>query len=406
MKLVYVLKRFPKVSETFVQGEIQELLAQGEEVTVCSLLRPHRGEPRHPGADDLASRTIYVPEGPARFPHLVGASIRALAVRPRLAWPALAWCLGWAIRDREVHHVKRFGEACWLLSRIPGHPDHLHAHFAHGATTVALLLGRLTARPFSFTGHARDIFQLVHPELLAAKLREARFAVAVSEHGRDHIRRAALPADRGKVAVVRNGVDQTRFGPRGSPPDGDPVVLVVARLVPKKGVDTLVEAANLLGARGIRFRIDVVGDGPLRPQLERRASDLQLDGRMRFRGALTHPQVREAYERATVFALACRRTAKGDQDGLPVAIVEAMSVGVPVVSTPVGGVPEVVTDGVSGLLVSPDDPEAMADAVCRLLGDSELRLRLVRGGLEVAAAFDRSSTVARVRSLFRTGTVA
>ncbi len=400
MRLVYVVKRFPKVSETFVLQEVEELIRQGDDVTVCSLRRPHPGEPRHPGTAELGQRTVYVPEGWARGLRLAGWALLVLVMRPLRAWPALAMCIAWTVRDRSFQHVKRFAEAAWLLGRVPRRPDHLHAHFAHGATTVALVLGRLTRTPFSFTGHARDIFQLVPPELLGAKLAEARFGVAVSEHGREHMQRAAHPADRHKVLVVRNGVDRIRFAPRRADPPGDPVVLSVARLVSKKGIDSLVEAAAILAMRGTSFRLELVGDGPMRAELEHRAKELGLDGLVAFRGSLGHLEVRAAYEAATVFALPCRRTARGDQDGLPVAIVEAMSVGVPVVTTPVAGIPEVVRDGHTGLLVPPHDPVALADTLERVLGDPGLRARLAIAAREVAAGFDLTRTVAGLRGLF------
>jgi len=344
-----------------------------------------------------------VPEGPVRFPRLLASSLAVLITRPHRAWPALGWAVGWAVRQREVHHLKRFGEAAYLLARLRRRPDHIHAHFAHGATTVALLLARFTGAPFSFTGHAKDIFQLVPPELLRAKMAEARFAVAVSEHGREHLCRAAREEDHAKVVVVRNGVDRARFAPRQAEPEGEPVALAVSRLVEKKGLDTLIDACAVLSGRHRPIRLRVVGEGSLRERVQEQVRQAGLSDRVELVGSVEHGSIRAEYERAAVFVLPCRRTRKGDQDGLPVAIVEALSVGVPVITTPISGIPEVIVDGRSGVLVPPDDPERLADAIERVLSDPALRARLRHAGQTAADRFELSSCVARLRELFRRG---
>ena len=129
MNIVYVVKRFPKVSETFVLREIEEVIRQGDRVTVCSLLAPHSGEPVHPGADALRNLTVYVPKGPARPFVLVGSSLWMLLRRPRRAGSALAWSLSWAVRERRRKELKRFAEAAYLARRLPADAEHLHAHF-------------------------------------------------------------------------------------------------------------------------------------------------------------------------------------------------------------------------------------------------------------------------------------
>jgi glycosyltransferase involved in cell wall biosynthesis len=207
------------------------------------------------------------------------------------------------------------------------------------------------------------------------------------------------------VVVVRNGIDRSRFSPRTEEPVGrPPLVLSVGRLVQKKGHETLVRACGLLASRGVAFDCQIVGEGPLRERLMELAEDVRIDGRLVLSGSLSHPEVRAAYDRSVVFVLPCRRSNRGDQDGLPVAIVEAMSVGVPVVATPLSGIPEVVRHLESGLLVLPEDPGALAAAIEELLANRVLRDRLRGGGWEVAAGFDLSACVERLRSLFQEGT--
>ncbi len=400
MTLVYVLKRFPKISETFILQEIAELIRQGERVAVFALLRPHAGEPWHAGSAELASHTVYLPTGPPRAVALLWASLLVLLTSPARSTAALAVALRWSLQQRRMDHLKRFGEAAYIQRRVPAQADHIHAHFAHGPATVALLLSRMAGVPFSFTGHARDIFELTPSPILADKMARARFVVTVSKFTREHLRGIAHPIDRDKVVVVRNGLNASSFSPRGGDPDGVPLLLSVGRLVEKKGQDTLLEACALLRDRGLVFRVEVVGEGPQRARLEDAIHRLGLNGHVALLGSRDRDEVRAAYDRAHVFVLPCRQTSVGDRDGLPVAIVEAMAVGVPVVTTPVAGIPELVGDGVSGILVPPDDPARLAEAVERVLTDRALRSRLVVGGRTVASRYDLRESVTRLRKLF------
>jgi glycosyltransferase involved in cell wall biosynthesis len=403
MRLAYVVKRFPKFSETFILREVEELIRQGDDVVLYSLTRPYAGEPRHDGVDAVIARTCYLPTGTRRVVVLVGSAVAEVVRSRRTAWDALVWCAGWSLRHRRLDHVRRFGEACYVRRRLPADVDHVHAHFAHGPTTVALLLARLAGLPFSFTGHAKDIFELVPPQLLRAKVAEATFVAAVSDYTREQIAAAVAPRDREKIVVVRNGVDRTRFSGNGRAPESPPLILAVSRLVEKKGLDTLVEACSLLRRRGVDFRCELIGEGPQRSRLEQQVNELGISDRVVLVGSRDHAAVHAAYERATLFALPSRRVSTGDQDGLPVAIVEALAAGVPVVTTPTSGIPEVVEGERSGLLVPSNDPAALADALERLLRDSDLHQRLASGGRARAADYDLTRCVARLRGLFANG---
>jgi glycosyltransferase involved in cell wall biosynthesis len=397
MNLVYVVRRFPKFSETFVLREIEELERQGETVTICALHRPRPGEPMHDGARELSARTIYLPDRGQRW----ASAIRAVIRSPRRALPALGWCLAWSIRHRTHKHVRAFAEAAYFAPRLPDAVDHFHAHFAHGATTVAMTLARLRGTPFSFTGHARDIFTVVKPDLLAAKVARARFVVTVSEFTRNHVVSCSRPEDAPKIVVVRNGIDRERFSARPAEPGGVPTVLAVSRLVEKKGLDTLVDACALLAVQGVAFRCEIIGDGDQRDALVKQIDAHHLDDHVVLHGSREHEYVRVALERAHIFALPARTTDDGNADGLPVAVVEALTVGVPVVSTPVAGIPEVILDGESGLLVPSDDAPALAEAMRRLIEDAELRRRVVAGGHAVATEYSLPASVAKLRGLFR-----
>lgn len=396
MRLVYVVRQFPAVSETFVLHEMRELIRQGETIVICSLARPGPDEPVHHDALSLAAPVVHVPSSGRR---LLAEGAVALAGKPWRAVPATAELSALTLRHRTAEHAWALLRAAWLYRRLAAF-DHVHAHFAHRPATVALLLARLAGRPFSFTAHARDIFQLTPPGGLAHKVARARFVATVSEYTRSYVQRQARARDRAKVVRIPNGIDRCRFAPRSAEPTGVPLLLCVARLVAKKGVATLIRACAMLAERGVDVRCQVIGDGPLRASLARLVRDLGLTGRVRLRGALDQRAVHRAYGDAAVFVLPCQIAADGDRDALPVAILEAMSVGVPVVTTPVAGIPEVVRDGDTGLLVAPASPQALADAVERLLGDRSLRMRLITGARRVADEFDLPAPVSRLRALF------
>jgi glycosyltransferase involved in cell wall biosynthesis len=386
MSVAYLVAAFPKVSETFILGEVRELGRQGVDVTVFSLRPPKGGGPRHPGTDEV--RTVQLPSGARGALAALHAVAATLAAHPARGARALSAAFG------EPRGLVRFAQACWVSSRLPQDCTRLHAHFAHGPATAARLLSMLTGVPYSFTAHARDIFELASPRTLRRNVSRAAAVVAVSEHGRAHLASVVGADAARRIEVVRNGVDLDRFAPRAAEPPFPPVILAVARMVPKKGLDTLVDACALLDGP---VRCRVVGDGPLRATLTARARRLGVD--LDLAGSMDADGVVAAYGAAHVVALPCRRDRKGDQDGLPVSLVEAMAVGVPVVTTATAGIPELVEDGVSGVLVAPDDPAALAAALARVLRDPALRRDLAAGGRAVAETYERRIWVRRLRGV-------
>ena len=392
-----MLDRFPAVSETFVAHELLELRRQGEEVDIWACRGREPGEPVHVAAAALAKEAQYVPRGLRGAATLAAAAVGALARNPRRALPALWWCA--RARPLERGALRAFAEGALIASQTRG-VDRVHAHFAHHSASVAHVVARLSGSGFSFTGHARDIFEVVPARLLRRKISASRFAAGTTEASAAFLRGLAAPEARDKVLVVRNGIDPRLFDVAPRRNGGPPLVLTVARLVPKKGIDVVVDAARVLASRDVPFRWEVIGDGPLRNRLESHVRSAGLAGRLRFSLARDDDYVRSRYAEATVFVLPCRETPTGDRDALPVAIAEAMAAGVPVVSTPVAGVPELVADGVSGRLVPPDDPVATATAVEAVLADPDLRERLATGARTAAAAHNLEACVRRLRRAF------
>jgi glycosyltransferase involved in cell wall biosynthesis len=242
--------------------------------------------------------------------------------------------------------------------------------------------------PYALSAHAKDIWT-TPPVELSRKVRDAALVLTCSSAARGYLE--DLADGRTPVELVHHGVDTDHFTPVRSTSE-PPVVLSVGRLVEKKGHATLIEAAGILGERGVDFRLRVAGDGPEWPTLQRLVHRLGLGDRVTFLGPLTEPEVRAEYAQADVFALPCRELENGDRDGIPNVILEAMACGLPIASTLSSGVAEAVVDGECGLLVRQRDPKALAGVLGRLVRDRELRTRLGAGArARAVTAFDRSA---------------
>jgi colanic acid/amylovoran biosynthesis glycosyltransferase len=393
--LGYVLKRFPRISETFVAAELIELERQGERVTVFALSRPE--EPfAHRFVQELTAPIVYLPHRPLREPvRVAGALIRVLRSDLR-GWLAAARTSLWPPR---LKGWRRLLQATVLRDEFRrADIDHAHAHFASAAARLANLAWRMGGPTYSVTAHAKDIYhRQVRVDRLRDKLASAVFVATVSTANRDYL--DALLAGAARLHVVPNAVDLRRLGaPHGRRPEPG-LVLAVARLVEKKGLADLVLACGLLAHRGNGVRLELVGDGPLRAALEEAAA--RAGAPVGFHGALPQEDVLELYRRAAVVCLPCVVASTGDRDGLPTSVLEAMALGVPVVTTAVNGLRELVVHEQTGLVVPERDPPALAAALERLLADERLAERLSVGGrrlVERRYALERS--VSTLRSLF------
>jgi glycosyltransferase involved in cell wall biosynthesis len=277
---------------------------------------------------------------------------------------------------------------------------HVHAHFATHSALAAWAIGRLTGIPYSFTAHADDIF--VPRPMLEDKAREASFVVTISEFNRRYLLRELGDAARSRIRVVHCGVDAEAFAPL--PPasaDAPFTILCVARLEEKKGQHHLIEACRRLDEKGVALRCWLVGEGAERDRLTRLRDAAGLGGRVELLGALSRDRIRRLMADAHVFALPSVVAGGGRADGIPVALMEAMAMQRPVVSTRTSGIPELVEDGVSGLLVGPGDAQALADALDRLRTDPGRAAELARAArLAVCERFDLHRNAAQLQQLF------
>jgi glycosyltransferase involved in cell wall biosynthesis len=427
--VAYVLMGFPRVSETFIASEIHRVEQAGVPLRLFVIKPVEEREQghRHPVLDAIRVTPEYLPDPVElteslhrwRRRHLrpfLPAIRRCLRSRPRGLARAARTAFAQSLRDRRAPlagprkiYIKELIQAIALADRLLDAPDvrHLHAHFAHGTTTITWLAACITGLPFSFTGHARDIYstKLNRRGWLRRKLLAARFVVTCTEANVRHLKAIAPAAD---VHLVYHGLsaDLTRLlaEPALDAParNGHLRVLGVGRLVAKKGFDVMVDACAELERRGVPFDALIVGqddrDGEV---VRRRIAAHGLDQRVALPGPMGPSELLDEYRRAGVLCMPCRLL-EHDRDGIPNVLVEAMAAGAPVVATPVSGIPELVEDGVNGLLVPPEDPSALADALVRLHTDHALGDRLAAAGREtVRSRFDGERLAGRLAELFR-----
>ena len=426
-RIAYVMNGFPRLSETFIAHEIHQIERLGLALRLYSVKREN--EPTvHPVIGAIRAPLTYLPKasslsGTALLPWLAQNLPRfarahgRVALRHPLRWAgALASALGlaWAHRERGFGgrlrkvFIKEFLQAGEIAADVMRQGDvaHLHGHFCHGVATITWLAARMAGLGYSFTAHAKDIYQAeLNPgDLLERKMGGARFVATCTCANAQVLRvRHPRPDD---VHAIYHGLDTAWFAPGVvggmAAQDGPPMILAVGRLVEKKGFDQLIEACARLRDRGLAFQCLIVGeDGNASEAIRRQIAGHGLGEQVRLRGAVTQDGLRAIYARAQVFALPCQVMEDGDRDGFPNVLAEAMAMGVPVVSTRISGIPEMIDDGVHGLLVEPRDPAALADALARLLTDPSLHAALTAGGrARICERFDSRRTTVALRDLF------
>src|SRR5882762_3991125 len=364
-RVAFVLKGYPRLSETFVAQEILALERRGLDILIVSLRHP-TDHAIHPVHGLIRAGLLYLPEYLYQEPRRVWDGWRRSRRRPGYSRARAAW-LADLRRDPTPNRFRRFGQALVLAAELPADIDHLHAHFLHTPASVARYAAMITGLDWTVSAHAKDIWTIPVWEK-RAKLAEAKWVVTCTEIGRSHL--ASLTPRVDTVALCYHGLDFERFPPAparplggdGSDP-GNPVILLsVGRLVAKKGYDDLLAALALLPS-GLEWRFVHIGGGALGAMLKARAERMGLSHRVEWRGALAQPKVLAAYRGADLFVLASKVAKDGDRDGLPNVLVEAQSQRLACISTNVSAIPELIEDGVTGLLIPPCDPFALAEAL-------------------------------------------
>ena len=394
-RAVYVVSLFPCWSETFIVREISALIENGVDVRIISLKKPSETLVQA-DAQALMDRVRH-PRSPL---HALWGATKAFLRNPG----AVIATLGSVVADSwRSPSVLAKSLAAWLrglehVDWLRGFkPQVLHAHWATYPSTAAWTLSRVLDVPFGFTCHAHDIF--IERQLIARKIQDAAVAVTISRFNVAWLSERETAQASDKLHVIHCGVDL-----RANPwqPDGrlPHQILTVGRLDPIKGFATLVEALALLQARGVDFQCRLLGSGPLDASLRALAQARGVADRIEFCGAQPQDVVRRWMGEAALFVLPSEVAPDGNRDGIPVALMEAMATGCPVVSTRVSGIPELVEHEATGLLVDEKQPAALADAMQRLLEDADLRRQVVAGArAKVEREFDARKEARRLQDL-------
>jgi glycosyltransferase involved in cell wall biosynthesis len=402
-RVAFVLKGYPRLSESFIAQEIAELERRGLEILIVSLRKPTDAR-RHPVHDEIRAALLYLPE------YLLLEPLRVLRAwlrqrgNPKYREARAVWLRDLA-RDPTPNRIRRFGQALVLANELPPDVRRLHAHFLHTPASVTRYAALLKGFAWTGSAHAKDIWTTPEWEK-REKLASCEWLVTCTAANHAHLSALAPP---GRVELVYHGLDLARFSVHevseskpndGSEPARPVTILSVGRLVEKKGTDVLLEALARLPA-DLHWRLVHAGGGPLRAKLERRARSLGIEARVSWRGARTQTELLAEYRAADLFALASRVARDGDRDGLPNVLAEAQSQGLPCIATRVSGIPELIEDGATGLLVAPETPEDLARALAGLIRDPARRRALGEAGRRrVQERFGLQGNIARLARRF------
>ena len=406
MRLGYLYSRYPVLSQTFCDAEMLALERLGFELEIGSVYPPLTSL-RHEHIACLGAPIHYAPPQ-----EILKISEKNAKTDGR--WP----------HDLVDRHERKYGPSVKAEQRarnalyFADHfkrrgVDHVHVHFANRAAHTAMFLKEISGIPFSVTAHGQDFMKdLGNDDLLREICAAAEFVAAETDYSRDLLRQRC-PDSAGKIHRVYNGMDLTRFptpneetaGPAGPSWTGIapyPVhIISIGRLVAFKGFEYLIDACADLARRGLEFSCEIIGDGPLRGDLEARIGRLKLSDRVHLIGSLSQGAVLEKLRAADIFALASVTDKQGASDVFPTVIIEAMAAARPIVSTRLAGIPESVVNGETGLLVPPEDTMALAEALSLLIEDAKLRLHYGRAGrARIEQHFRIERTVVPLINLF------
>jgi len=398
LNLTYIIGTYPGLTTTFIDREIKVLRKLGVRLQVLSIRRPWTSLSAE--QKTLQQGVMYLM--PVAWLSFLAGHLYFAAQKPLKYFGVLFYLLSRShpTLQARMKTFLHFAEGVYAAYRLRSQScDHLHAHFVDRAATVALVAGRLLGIPYSLTAHASDIY--VDPVLLPEKLAGAKFVATCTGYNKDHLSGLGEGLFNHKLSCIYHGLDASQYRRTSYPAEKRPLVIAVGQLKERKGFRYLVEACRILLDRGYDMECRIIGEGPLRVDLEAQIHSLGLDNRVFLDGALPHEEVIEKYAAASLFVLPAILGADGDRDGIPNVILEAMAMELPVVSTHHSGIPEVVEDGVNGLLVSPADAPALASALAGLLDDPECRREMgKRGRKTVVEKFDPEKNIQQLLDEF------
>jgi glycosyltransferase involved in cell wall biosynthesis len=400
MKIAYVMSRFPKHTETFILYEMLAIEEQEVPIEVYPILK-QRDAVVHPEALAFVKRAHYMPF--ISLP-IISSNIAAIRRNPRLYFGTLLEILRGAFGNTGflIGGISTFPKAVHF-SRVMAEDQvtHVHAHFSNHPAVVALIVHRLTGIPFSFTAHGHDIHK--DTTMLREKIATAAFAVTVSQYNKSLMAKECPPEDKSKIHVIHCGVDTRLFNvPMKSDWDGIINIICVASLLEVKGHTYLIQACRQLRDKGVKFTCHLVGEGEYHARIKKEIKQSELDEQIKLHGACTQSHVRELLMKSDVFVLPSIHTRQGDREGIPVSLMEAMAVGLPVVASNISGIPELVANGLTGFLTPPGDVNALAKSIGVLIDNGSLRRKMGAAARDVILRdFNLESNASQLIHMFQ-----
>jgi colanic acid/amylovoran biosynthesis glycosyltransferase len=370
----YLFERFPSFGQTFCYREVAKLYQQGVAPPIFSIRNP-KDEPAQDWDARIVRRVHYLPEEKELLEKVQWAS------KKRRLTPAITAALGeWGRRTDFL----RLYQAVYIGLRLQDLGiHHVHAHFAGMAARTAFWIARFFPVTFSFTAHANDIFAPRNFEIGLDKLISAARVIVTETDYSEKFLRERFPEPVDRIHRIYNGLNLGEFGHANFSAD-PPLIVAIGRLIAKKGFANLIRACALLVEHRRSLRCEIFGEGPLESQLRGQIEESGLKEFVQLPGAKPQHEIRKRLVRASVFVMPSVPEVGGGMDNLPTVIMEAMATGLPVVSTRIGGIPEMVVESETGFLVEPDDPMALADAIEKVINDRSLGERLGQAGYERA----------------------
>ncbi len=395
LQIAYLTGEYPRATDTFIQREVAALRALGLKVETCSMRRT--GPEHHVGEEQRqeAARTFHVLEATRKPLHLLSTHLQALVRSPSRYFKTLALAFKTSpggIKS-SLYQLIYFAESAVLARHLrETGATHLHNHIAKSSCTVAMLATALSGIPFSFTLHGPDIFFEATHWRLDEKIKRASFVACISDFCRSQAMAFSPPEDWSKLHIIHCGVDPQRYTPTPRPQGAK--LLFVGRLAAVKGLPVLFDALNILNTPD--YSLAIIGDGPDRAMLDRMAREKGLEGAVNFMGYRSQSEVAEMLKDTDILVL------PSFAEGVPVVLMEAMAAEVPVVATRIAGIPELVEDRKSGILVAPGRAIELAEAIDAILADPEAASAMGRTGrAKIFAEFDSQAEAARLAHLFQ-----
>ncbi len=398
MNIAYVVSGL-QTSMTFVVNEIEAHEQAGWKVLPLVSCKPHPFENLSEVMVKWNKRAVYRPNAFVQM----GVTLREIITHPLRFSRVCFWLV-----ILLVHSSAEFAKAVYELTTscyFAGHcrrfgAEHIHVHFASRSLSLGLMIRVLTDLPVSCTVHAFDIFTR-SPASLRFRLAKCKFIAAVSQFNVEYLHKTCGKAVADLCHVVHCGIDAEKFRSISHRPEPGRMISV-CRLSPKKGLDVAIRACAKLRDNNVKFLFEIVGDGPQRRHLEELIGRLHLAGKVKLLGAKPNDQLTELFSQACVFLMPCVKTPDGDMDGIPVAMMEAMACEIPVVSTTISGIPELVEDGLTGRLAPEKDADALAQILKELLEDTGRIEWLGKAArVRVLKDFSISENAAKLRDLIR-----